>query len=117
MKNLNEIDIGLLFKDTLKRYGKKNTIIVTVNGVVIIGLIIGGILINNKFQSNFKSNNDQLAKLQMDELYANNSKKKIEDLKVKVAELESNNYQRDLTIQTTDTLKAIEDLMVQYAFC
>lgn len=116
MKNLNEIDIGLLLKDALKRFGKKNTIIVTVNGVVIIGLIVGGILINNKFQSSFKSNNEQLSKLQMDELYANNSRKKIEDLKVKVAELESNNYQRDLTIQTTDTLKAIEDLMVQYAF-
>lgn len=116
MKNLNEIDIGLLLKETLKRYGKKNTIIVTVNGIVVIGLIVGGLLINNKFQNNFKSNNEQLTKLQMDELYANNNKKKIEDLKVKVAELDTDNYQRDLTIQTTDTLKAIEDLMVQYAF-
>ncbi|MCU7667089.1 hypothetical protein [Bacillus thuringiensis] len=116
MKNLNEIDIGIILKELLNKMGKKNTILVVVNGVALVALVTGGILINNKFQKNFSENDNKIVELQKEETLANRNKKEIEDLKIKIAELKENEYQSDLAVQTTETLKEIENLMIEYSF-
>ncbi|MFP3726475.1 hypothetical protein U8V72_14955 [Priestia filamentosa] len=116
MRNLNEIDVNELFKETIRKYGKKNAVLVAINGVVVVALVVGGVLINNKFQGNFNESKEKLSELQREERFINQNKSEIENLKTKIAELEKEGYERDLTIQTTETLKTIEDLMVQYAF-